>query len=65
MKFLYLLTTIDRRIIYGLVFLATTMPFLFKKSPSVQITPEVEKIYRFIDKLPPGSRIVLSADYGP
>jgi hypothetical protein len=65
MRFLYLLTTIDRRIIYGLVFLATTLPFLFKKAPEVQITPEVEKVYHFIDKLPPGSRIVLSADYGP
>ncbi len=65
MKFLHWLTNIDRKIIYGLVFLAVIAPFLLKKAPKVDITPEVENVYTFMEQLPPGSRIVISADYGP
>ena len=64
-ELLFRLTRIDRRIIYGLVFLTVALPFLLKRAPKVEITKEVRNVYEFIDNLPPGSRIVISADYGP
>ncbi|MBN1296081.1 hypothetical protein JXA80_04825 [bacterium] len=59
------LLTIDRRFIYLFVMLAAVIPFMFKVELDVEVTPEVMSVYSFIDKLKPGTPILLAADYDP
>jgi hypothetical protein len=56
---------IDRRYIYLFVMLAAIIPFLFKIDLEVKVTPEVYSVYDFIEKLKPGTPILLAADYDP
>lgn len=56
---------IDRRYIYLFVMLAAIVPFMFPVDLEVKVTPEVQSIYDFIEKQPPGTPILLAADYDP
>lgn len=56
---------IPRPWLYTLVFLAAALPFFLKKALPVDVTPEVRKVYEFVESLPPGTPILLSTDYGP
>ena len=56
---------IDRRVIYLLVFISAIVPFMFKTTLEIKVTPEVASIYDFIESLEPGTPILLAADYDP
>ncbi len=57
--------SIDRRIIYALVFLATAIPLFFNVRIPMPVSPEVKSAYEAMDKLKPGDVILISTDYGP
>jgi hypothetical protein len=60
---------VDRRFIFLLiglsVALALVLGHLFGVQPPIPVTPEAENIFREIDRLPPGTKILVSFDYGP
>ncbi len=59
------ISKIDRRWIYLTIFLGALLPLFAPLTFSPRISPEVKAVYDFIDKLPPGSAIIISFDYGP
>jgi len=56
---------VERRIIFLFVGLAVSIPLLFNITFSEKATPVVLNVFNKIDSLPPGSKILLSYDYGP
>lgn len=56
---------LDRRIIYLLIALSVMIPMAFKLKLPTLPSPMVVAIYDKIEALPPGSRVLLSLDYGP
>ncbi|MFH0777000.1 MAG: hypothetical protein V2A71_00060 [Candidatus Eisenbacteria bacterium] len=59
------LKTIDRRIIFFLIALAVVIPLVLNLVFSVRTSPIVEAIFDKVESLPPGSKILVSFDYGP
>jgi hypothetical protein len=59
------LLTIDRRILYGLMFLAVLIPSLLPIGLPIRITPEVQNVYDRIDALPAGSIVMFPLEYDP
>jgi hypothetical protein len=59
------LANIDRRIIFLLIALAVIIPMLLNLVFIVRPSPIVQRIFDKIESLPPGSRVLLSFDYGP
>lgn len=59
------LLSIDRRIIFILIALATLIPLLWPVGLPVRVSPEVQKIYDYINSLPEGSVFLLSLDFDP
>ena len=57
------LAQIDRRIIYLILFLVVTIPFLFKVQISMKPTSDVVEAYEFIDSIPEGAAVIISIDY--
>jgi hypothetical protein len=55
--------TIDRRIIYGLVLVVVILPLIWKSTPEIEISPEVEMAYKSIDKVPANGVVLVSIDY--
>jgi len=55
----------DRRVIFLFMAIAVSVPLLFNISFSEKATLIVEDVYRKIENLPAGSKILLSYDYGP
>jgi hypothetical protein len=55
----------DRRIIYAVIALCVIGPLLFPLGLPFTPTTEVKKCFEDIEKLPPGSAIVIGTDYGP
>jgi hypothetical protein len=64
-KFGQLVLNLDRRIIYLLVFLFVLVPLIKPIGLPIKPTSVVRRIFDDIEKLPEGSVVVLSADYGP
>jgi hypothetical protein len=64
-KFADRLLKIDRRIIYALLAIAIIIPIFFPLNLPVQITDEVRGVYNEIEKLPPGSKVIVVYDYEP
>jgi hypothetical protein len=60
-----ILKTIDRRIIFSLIALAVIIPLIFHLVFTIRTSPIVEAIFNKIEALPPGSKVILSFDYGP
>jgi hypothetical protein len=56
---------VDRRVIFLFIGLSVSVPLLFNISVSEKATPIVLAVYDKIDNLPPGSKVLLSFDYGP
>lgn len=56
---------VDRRVIFLFIGIATSVPLLFNITFSEKATPIVKKVFDRIEQLPPGSKILLSYDYGP
>ncbi len=59
------LLTIDRRVIYVLVFVVTIIPFIVPVDFKMHVTDEVQSVYDLLEGLPEGSTIMLAADYDP
>jgi hypothetical protein len=59
------LLSIDRRIIFLLIALAIAVPLFFTISMHIEVTPVVEGVYKAIEDLPPGSKVLVSFDYDP
>ncbi|MEO0131095.1 MAG: hypothetical protein ABIK76_05355, partial [candidate division WOR-3 bacterium] len=57
------LATIDRRIIYLLVFLVVSLPMIFRMIMPIRVSSEVKMAFSEIDNLKPGSIVMISIDY--
>ncbi len=69
MEFWQKLLAIDRRLIFVFVALAITVP-LFMSAPQgfldkIDIPSSVQSLYDYVEKLPPGSKVMVSFDYDP
>ena len=65
MDWLHKLAKIDRRIIFVVVVIAVSIPIFFPLNLPVSETKEVRGVYDVIDKLPPGSAVMIAFDYEP
>lgn len=65
MKAIDLLTKIDRRIIYLILFAVVTLPIIFPSVKSVRVMPPVEKLYAAIDNIPEEKALIIDFDYDP
>ncbi len=63
--FLEPLGRLDRRWIFFFMALAVVIPLLFPRPAPVIPSPVVRDLFEAIDALPPGSRVLMSLDYGP
>jgi len=63
MKLLKWLASLDRRVIYVLVLIVTIIPLIWKSSPPIEISPEVQMAYNSLDKVPAGGIVMFSIDY--
>ncbi|HET9888529.1 MAG TPA: hypothetical protein VFR10_13560 [bacterium] len=59
------LGTVDRRWIFLFIAIAVTIPLLTGRAAPVAPSPIVKHLFDAIDALPPGSRVLLSLDFGP
>lgn len=65
MNFFEKLGRVDRRWIFLLIAVAVTIPLLMQRPAPVLPSPIVQRLYDSIEALPPGSRVLMSLDYGP
>ena len=56
---------IDRRIIFTLIFAAVVWPLLQPMSLPIDVSPPVQTLYDAVEAIPPGSIVMLGADYSP
>src|SRR5207253_4690838 len=59
------MVSIDRRIIFLLIALATLLPLLHPFGLPIKVSPEVRGVYDYIESLPEGSVFLLSLDFDP
>lgn len=59
------LEKLDRRIIFIFVAVALILPLVIPLNIKFSSTPPVQSFYDAIEGLPPGSKVLLSADYDP
>lgn len=59
------LSKLDRKYIYLAILIGLVIPLIFPPHFPQKLSPQVKKVYEFIDTLPRGSYIILSADYDP
>src|SRR5437867_4389516 len=59
------LASVDWRIVYLVMGLAVLVPIVFPIGLRVTITPPTQAAFDAIEKLPEGSRVLVSFDYGP
>ncbi len=59
------LKAIDRRIIFLLIALGVILPLVLQLVFSVHTSPIVQNIFDKVESLPPGSKVIVSFDYGP
>ncbi|HEX9917252.1 MAG TPA: hypothetical protein VGB16_05900 [candidate division Zixibacteria bacterium] len=59
------LEKMDRRIIFIFIGLAVILPFFIPFGFEFSVSPPVQKFYDSIGSIPPGSKVLLSADYDP
>ena len=64
-NFLTKLLSIDRRIIFLVIFFALSIPIFLQVTLPIPVTGEVRRLYDALDDLPRGSRILVSCDYDP
>jgi hypothetical protein len=66
MKFLHLLANLDRRIIFAFIAAAVLVPVIVPLGfPPPNVTRSARAIYDEVEKLPPGSPVLVSFDYDP
>jgi hypothetical protein len=59
------LGTLDRRWIFLMIALAVIIPLIMKYTTSIPTSPLVQRLFDKTEDLPPGSKILMSFDYGP
>jgi hypothetical protein len=64
-KFLNRLLTIDRRVIFVVIFLALSVPIFLQITLPIPVTAEVRILYDALAELPRGARILVACDYDP
>lgn len=57
--------TLDRRIIFILIALATALPLLFPVNLPISVSPRVRAAFDTVNKQPPGTYVLMSLDYEP
>lgn len=57
------LEKIDRRVIFALILIVVIIPIIHPIGMNVMVSPPVQKIYDFVNKLPEGSLIWVGFDY--
>ena len=57
--------TLDRRIIFVLIALATALPLLFPVNLPISVSPRVRAAFDTVNKQPPGTYVLMSLDYEP
>ena len=65
MKVFEVLASIDRRYIFILIALTVIIPLLRPIGMPIFVTNEVKSVYDYIEKIPPGSTILVAMDYDP
>jgi len=65
MKFLEKMMQIDRRWIYLAIFLAVIIPAIIPFTVPMSVSPEVKKIYDFVEGLGPNDYLFVAMDYDP
>ncbi len=65
MTFWEKLMNLDRRWIYLSIAIVVVIPAIFSFKVPVATTPEVKKIFNFVDKMEPGDYFYLGIDYDP
>ncbi len=55
--------TLDRRIIFILIALATALPLLFPVNLPISVSPRVRAAFDTVNKQPPGTYVLMSLDY--
>lgn len=63
--FILRLLRLDRRVIFLLIAVATLLPLLYPVSLPIRVSPEVQRVYDYIEQLPAGSLLLLSMDFEP
>jgi len=56
---------VERRIIFLFIGIATSVPLIFNITFAEKVTPIVGKVFDKIENMEPGSKILISYDYGP
>lgn len=64
-EFARYMVSIDRRIIFLLIALATLLPLLHPFGLPIKVSPEVRGLYDYIEALPESSVFLLSLDFDP
>lgn len=59
------LANIDRRVICAVLFLVVSIPLIRPIGIPLSVNPWTRDVYDFIEKLEPGSRVIVSVDAGP
>ncbi len=57
--------SIDRRIIFSLIFVAVVWPLIQPMRLPIGVSPPVQTLYDAVEAIPPGSIVMLGADYSP
>ena len=63
--FAHRILSLDRRFIFILIGLVTLIPLLYPIGLPVRVSAEVQRVYEYIERLPEGTRVVISFDYDP
>lgn len=65
MNFWQKLLAVDRRVVFALVAVAIIIPFFLNFPIKITVSPPVQAVYDYVEKLPPGSLVMISCDYDP
>jgi hypothetical protein len=57
------LSKIDRKYIYLVILIGLIIPLIFPPRFPQKMSPQVKRVFEYIDTLPKGSYVILSADY--
>lgn len=65
MEFWQKLLAVDRRVIFAVVAVAIIFPLFLSFPVEISVSPPVQAVYDYVEKLPPGSLVMISCDYDP
>src|SRR4051794_30228255 len=63
--FAHRMLSLDRRLIFLLIAVVTLLPLLYPFGLPIRVSPEVRKVYDYVENLPEGSVVLLSLDFDP